>query len=236
MRDARINRIVEGTTDVMHLFLAREALDGHMQNAKPLFSRSSTGEKIKTLFKCAAVYPVWFLKTLSPSFLRPFSGFHPKLKKYLRAADRRSKRLARAFFFRMARFGPGLADRQLTLARIVDIGTELAVMGLVASRIQTDLNKGKKDGFLQAQYWLHSATIRIDNMFAELSTNSDAQAVKLATALMEEAEDLPIVDTSHLKPMAREYGSDLCSGKATERLNHEAIDEDKKDSDSVAAK
>ena len=51
LRDARINRIVEGTTDIMHLFLTREALDGHMKNAKPLFSRSTNGEKAQALLK-----------------------------------------------------------------------------------------------------------------------------------------------------------------------------------------
>ena len=92
LRDARINRIVEGTTDIMHLFLTREALDGHMKNAKPLFSRSTTGEKVQTLLKCAGFYPFWTLKQFVPSFFRFFSGFDSRLKKFLRA--KRSKKLA----------------------------------------------------------------------------------------------------------------------------------------------
>ena len=134
LRDASINRIVEGTTDIMHLFLTREALDGHMKNAKPLFSRSTNGEKHKPSSNVPFSILSWVCKQFVPSFLRSFSGFDSRLKKHLRAADKRSKRLALSFFKRMALYGPGLADRQLTLNRIVDIGTEIAVMGLVAAR------------------------------------------------------------------------------------------------------
>lgn len=233
MRDARINRIVEGTTDVMHLFLARESLDGHMKHAKPLFSRSTTGTKIKTLFKCAWIYAFWFPKLFMPSFLRPFSGFDSELKPWLRAADRRAKKLARAFFFRMLRFGPNLANRQLTLNRIVDIGTEISVMGLVASRAQTEINNGSRENLTRAVYWLQDASLRIDSLFKELSKNCDRQANKLAAELMEKAEVLPEVDISHLTPIThREFGSELTSGKITKRKDEKGSSE----ADSAAAK
>ena len=233
LRDSRINRIVEGTTDVMHLFLARESLDGHMKHAKPLFSRSSTSTKIKTLVRCAGIYTLWFPKLFMPSFLRSFSGFDRQLKPWLRAADRRAKKLARAFFFRMVRFGPNLANRQLTLNRIVDIGTEIAVMGLVASRVQTEINKGSRENLSRAVYWLQDATHRIDGLFKELTKNSDRQANKLAAELMEKAEVLPEVDISHLQPLPyREFGSDLTSGKITTRRD----EKNGSTSDSAAAK
>ena len=241
LRDARINRIVEGTTDIMHLFLTREALDGHMKNAKPLFSRSTTGEKVQTLFKCAAFYPFWTLKQFVPSFLRSFSGFDSRLKKFLRAADKRSKKLALAFFVRMALHGPGLADKQLTLNRIVDIGTEIAVMGLVASRAQSEIDQGNSENLETALYWLHSATVRIDAMFAELSKNSDVQANSLAKKLVEQAELLPEVSTKDIQPQKhREYGSELANGTISKRrreiINEQNTNNTDEGTDEVAAK
>jgi len=218
LRDSRINRIVEGTTDIMHLFLAREALDWHLSNAAPLFSsRTPIGEKIKTVLKCAKMYTPWMMKLLVPSFTRSFDGFHPKLKSYLRKIDSRSKKLARSMFFKMVTLGPKLETRQLTLSRVVDIGTELAVMGLVVSRVQSQLNSSRNENFTTALYWLHSSIIRIDGMFKELSVNSDAQARKLGKELMDRAELLPEVNNSHLEPLPREFGKDLTSGKIERR-------------------
>ena len=87
LRDARINRIVEGTTDIMHLFLAREALDWHLSNAGPLFSRASLWTKLKTVAKCAGIYSLWVPKLLVPSFFRRFSSYHPRIRPYLRKID-----------------------------------------------------------------------------------------------------------------------------------------------------
>jgi alkylation response protein AidB-like acyl-CoA dehydrogenase len=217
MRDARINRIVEGTTDIMHLFLAREALDWHLGNAGTLFGRASLGEKVKTIVKCAGIYSMWLPKLMLPSFFKSFPGFHPKLKPFLRKIDSRTKKLARTMFAQMLILGPKLESRQLILARLVDIGTELAVMGLTASRIQSQMNNGDKQHLKTVLYWLHSSTIRVDRLFREINTNADAQARQLARELMDRAELLPEVDNSHLQPIQREFGKDLTSGKITKR-------------------
>ncbi len=74
LRDLRINRIIEGTSEIMHLFIAREALDPHLSKIKPLLSgRTSIGAKTVALFKMSAFYAVWYPKLWSPSLAHLFN-------------------------------------------------------------------------------------------------------------------------------------------------------------------
>lgn len=67
MRDLRINRILEGTSEIMHLFIAREALDPHLAKIKPLMSkRTSIVGKMIVAFKTLAFYAVWYPKLWFP--------------------------------------------------------------------------------------------------------------------------------------------------------------------------
>ena len=223
VRDARINRIVEGTTDVMHLFLAREALDPHLRKAGGLFKRgATTGDKIKTLLKAGVFYAGWYPKLWLGGLFRFYSGFDGQIAKHLRWVERRTRKLARALFHRMIVFGPKLEMRQMTLARIIDIGAELAVMGLVAARAQSQLDRGDKKDVQRALLWLTTARNRVDHLFWQLRRNADAPARSLAKGLMDEAKALPAVVTDHLQPLPHEKGLDLTSGKITKRTASEA--------------
>ena len=106
----------------------------------------------------------------------------------------------------MIKQGPKLEMRQLILAQIVDIGTELAVMGLVASRAHSAIKAGNTIDTNRALYWLHARTLFVDGLFTDISRNSDAQARKLARQLVDNAELLPEVSSAHLEPQTeREF-------------------------------
>ncbi|MCP4808481.1 MAG: DNA polymerase II [Proteobacteria bacterium] len=219
VRDARINRIVEGTTDIMHLFLAREALDPHLKVAAPLFGRASAGVKFKTLLACAAKYATWYPKLWLGGLFRWFGDFDGRLRGHLRWVDARTRKLARTLFHQMILQGPKLEMRQLILARVVDIGAELAVMALVASRVQTELKNGDTTNVGRGLYWLKSRRVVVDRMFEDISSNCDADARKLAAELMLSAEALEDLPKPDLSPLPREYGSDLTSGRQTVRAS-----------------
>ncbi len=221
LRDSRINRIIEGTTDVMHLFLAREALDKHLRLAAPLFSRASVGTKLATVVKAGAFYATWYPRLWLGGLFRSWSGFNPKIARELRWIDRKTRKLARTLFHQMLLQGPKLEMRQLTLARIVDIGVELAVMALVASRVQGELRDGNDSNLVVANYWLKSRRLQVDRLYRELSSNTDAEARDLARKILEEAEPMPEVAPRDLRPLPRERGRDLTSGRQQVRLSRE---------------
>ncbi len=217
-RDARINRIVEGTTDVMHLFLARESLDKHLKLAMPLLSpKTSMGEKLKALVNCGLFYVRWYPMLWIGGWFTSFSDFDDDLAEHMRWIESRSRKMARKLFHAMVLNGPKLEMKQLTLARIVDLGTELAVMALTAARAQTERNQGNNESSLRALYWLESGQERVNALFRALGRNTDATARRLATEMMEAADNLeyPEVD---LKPLPDERGSDLTSGRQERRL------------------
>jgi alkylation response protein AidB-like acyl-CoA dehydrogenase len=219
MRDARINRIVEGTSDIMHLFLAREALDKHLATAGALFGRGSVGSKLMVILtKIVPFYATWYPKLWLGGLFKTYGGFDPRLKKHLKFAERNTRKMARTLFHQMATKGPKLEMRQLILARIVDLGAELMVMTLVASRVQTEMNRGDTSNVARALYWLDEARLRVARLFDDLRHNQDLASTALANGLIENATLLEAPEVE-LKPLPREYGKDLTSGRQALRLS-----------------
>jgi alkylation response protein AidB-like acyl-CoA dehydrogenase len=133
-REARLNTIVEGTSQILHLFLAREALDPHLARAGAIaIPGSSFGAKAKSFVKAAGFYPFWYLKRLVPTGGTP-AGVPSALRGHWGWARRGARALSRRIFHAMVRHGPGLEHRQALLGRIVDEGVDLTAMALAISR------------------------------------------------------------------------------------------------------
>lgn len=214
LRDTRINRIVEGTTDIMHLFLAREALDEHLRNAGGLFKKVSIFEKIKIVAKCAVTYPMWYLGTFFNQ--APLNGFDLDLQAHLSWVDDHVRRLARTLFHQMILKGPKLEMRQGILGRLVDIGAELAVMALVACRSQAERRNGDRTNDSIVEYFLTQRKLVVNHLFSLVHNNADLEAVAAAKSILANTE--PLISSSlKLEAKKREFASDYSSGRLKKR-------------------
>jgi alkylation response protein AidB-like acyl-CoA dehydrogenase len=188
-RDVRINTIVEGSSEIMRLFLAREALDEHMRVAGTLIDpRAKLGAKLKALVRAGIFYARWYpARWLSWRPWKTHAELGGELSGHLRYVERASQRLARAIFHRMLRFGPALERRQIALGRAVDIGTELFAMTACVSKARSlgaDPERGPRAKEL-AHAFCRRAKLRVEALFRALASNADDQARNLAPAVLE---------------------------------------------------
>ena len=185
MRDFRINLIFEGSSEIMRLFIAREAVDHHFKLAFDIVSPESTmQQRLAALSKSAPFYLGWYPARWMPtSRLKSYSEFG-RLAKHVRFIDRATNKLGRSIFHAMVRFGPKLERRQMVLFRAVDIGAELFAMSAACVRANMMAKKGQKEAVTLADAFCLEARDRIKAHFAQLFGPNDAALYKVATQVL----------------------------------------------------
>jgi hypothetical protein len=170
MRDARINLIFEGSSEIMRLFIAREVLDPHLKIGGPVLNtKLAMKERAAFAAKAAGFYARWYPKLFVPHIGPSLPHAH-----YVQGT---SRRLARTLFHAMARFGPKLEKQQVLLGRFVDIGAELFAVAASSARAVA-LQDSKAQSL--ADTFAHMARGRIDTLFHAIRHNTDRESYRLA--------------------------------------------------------
>ena len=191
LRDVRINQIIEGTSEIMRLFIAREALDPHLDKIKALLSpKTSVTEKLTVAFHASRYYFLWYPRTWMP-FETRVPDIDIRLKPYSVYIQRTSRRLARTIFHAMLRHQKKLESKQAILNRIVDIGVELFVMAAACAYAHHLAQKenGNNHVLDLADLYCRTARERVDRLLRLEHNNSDRQNITVAReALARELE------------------------------------------------
>ena len=178
LRDLRINRIFEGSTEIMRLMIAREAVDAHLSAAGDLaLADADLSQKVKAAAKASGFYARWLPQLAAGKGSVPgsYQEFGP-LARHLRYVERSSRKLARQTFYGMSRWQAKLEYRQGFLGRIVDIGAELFAMAAACSRAEMIRNQDPERGeaaYALADAFCAQARLRVAHLFDRLWANTD---------------------------------------------------------------
>lgn len=187
MRDFRINMIFEGSSEIMRLFIAREAVDTHMKLAGALIDpKAPMSAKLSALARSALFYGRWYPSLWLGMSWAKFGEFG-RLAKHMRFVERRSRKLARTLFHCMVRFGPRLEQRQAVLGRLVDIGAELLAMSAACSRAHRMAKQDPANGARAielADLFAKQASRRVDDIFRKVFDNDDVATYRVAQEVL----------------------------------------------------
>ncbi len=185
MRDMRVNRIFEGSSEIMHLMVAREAMDQHLQVAGDLLEADlPTDKKAKALGRAGAFYASWYPRLAVGPGQSPRSySQYGALAGHMRYVERASRKLARSTFYGMGRWQAGTESHGAFLGRIVDIGAELFAIASAVVYTQTGIREHPERSTETqelAEVFCQQAEKRVEQLFHDLWNNTDAAGHRLA--------------------------------------------------------
>jgi len=188
MRELRINRIFEGTNQVMRLFIAREALDVHLKvAADAVMPGVPLGRRLAAFVRAGLFYAVWYPSRWIGWGRWPRYASFGALADHLRWVERTSRRLARQQFHLMVQYGPALERKQAQLFRCVDVGAELYAMSAVCVRARRDATQSVSANATElADLFCRQSRLRVERLFEAIQSNADPEAYDVARAALDD--------------------------------------------------
>jgi alkylation response protein AidB-like acyl-CoA dehydrogenase len=187
IRDSRINRIFEGTNDILRLFIALTAMNdvGH--------SLRELGKSLEGAFtdpiKGFGVFSEYALRraAIATGIGREgttFTKLHASLKPAQTVFEDCTRDLAGAVDRILRKHGRAIIDKQFATRRLADIMIDLFVLACVLSRVDGALRSKGQNGALReidiASAFAGQVRRRVKNTVAEIDDNQDEIVKTLA--------------------------------------------------------
>jgi alkylation response protein AidB-like acyl-CoA dehydrogenase len=187
MRDSRINRIFEGTNDVLRLFIALTAMNDVGQSLREV------SDSLKGAFndpiKGFGVISEYALRrgALATGIKREgtsFTKLHPSLTAVAAMFEEQTRDLATAADRILRKHGRKIIDKQFATRRLADIMIDLFVLACVLSRVDAAVRAKGEEGTKAERDILTTfagqARRRIKTTMAEIDDNEDESIKALA--------------------------------------------------------
>ncbi len=186
-RDYRINRIFEGSSEIMHLFMAREAVDKHLEVAGDLIDpEKSAGAKARAFVRAAGFYAWWYPTRWLGWGRWPRYAEFGRLATHLRFVERNARKLARQVFHGMNVYQGRLQHKQGFLFRLVDVVDELFAMAATVSRAEALRRAGRPEAgraLELADLFCRNSRHAVAKLFRDLWRNDDVRKYKTGVAV-----------------------------------------------------
>jgi len=187
VRDSRINRIFEGTNDILRLFIALNAMNDAGQNLREL-AKSLEGvftDPIKG-FGVVSDYARRRVSMATGYNLQgtSFTKLDPALKPIATMFETHTRDLATATDRILRKHGRSIIDKQFATRRLADIMIDLFVLASVISRVDSSIRSGGADKAKReldiALTFARQAERRIKTNVDEIDNNVDESIKDLA--------------------------------------------------------
>ncbi|MDA2935930.1 acyl-CoA/acyl-ACP dehydrogenase [Patescibacteria group bacterium AH-259-L05] len=189
LRDFRPERIFEGPTEVLELYVVREGTDKCKRMGETVKYSKDWGKKLKA----AAFFPERYLLLKFPRRIPDHveKNIDQKLYKHAIFVEKNTRKFARAIIATYLRYRTKLMHKQLVFDRLFWIAAELNAMSMVCL-YGTLLAEKYGEQFIDlANFYCYEARNNIYQkpLFKSLKKNNDALARKIANALLDGAYD-----------------------------------------------
>lgn len=189
VRDCRINRIFEGTNEILRLYIGLsglkdpgEALKDMARGLKGIFNDPIKGFGILTEYASKKVGQI------TPLGRPRFVGISSTLQSEVTAFEQGVAKLAQAVEAALSKHRKGIIDQQLVTKRLADVATELFVGMCVLSRVSSLIaERGEgacQDELRIARVLSSQARGKISASLRALIKNADGDAMALADSVI----------------------------------------------------
>lgn len=189
LRDARIGRIFEGSTQVMYLIMSREAMDTHFKLVMPILQPKPGQKETKgqLVMNAAKYYSKWYPSLFMPKTMDyNVKYLNPSNQGQLRYIEKTTRRLARTLFHTMGKYKEQLEFEQCILGNFVEIGVDLFAMAASLANAEAKLAENPGDQTPQelADLFCKNARKRIERNFQDVGKNHNSTYDKVTETLM----------------------------------------------------